>query len=141
MAAPENPIDWLMGIAERMRLVLGDDEGAALLQQAIDAHVRAGVPLDETLGLSGNGTGRSPRWRIIDRQQAVLIREALWLCEGNKASLARQIKHYKASKLNLYANREPPPGWPPVLRLIHAACRLKEAPDTGQGIGYLLARN
>jgi hypothetical protein len=137
----ENPIDRLEVIAEQLRLVLGDTEGAAWLQQAIDAHVRDDAPLDETLGLAGNGPGRSPRWRILDRQQAMLIREVLSLCGGNKAALAREIKRYKLRLAPIYASKEPPADWPPLRRLIHALCRLKGAPDTAQGIGYLIERN
>jgi hypothetical protein len=137
----ENPIDKLTGIAEQLRLVLGDEEGAAWLQAAVDAHVRAGIPLDESLALSGNGPSRSPRWRVLDRQQAMLMRECLWQCEGSKARLAREVERYKRRFAPIYDNKEPPSDWPPLRKMIHAASHLKELPSSPQGIGFLLDRN
>ncbi len=137
----ENPIDKLQGIAEQLRLALGDEEGAAWLQAAVDAHVRAGIPLDESLALSGNSLSRSPRWRILDRQQAMLLRGGLWLLDGNKAALAREIAIYKRRLAPIYGGKEPPSDWPPLRKLIHTASRLKELPSSPQGIGFLLDRN
>ncbi|MCC7269402.1 MAG: hypothetical protein IT468_01640 [Rhodocyclaceae bacterium] len=128
-------------IAEQLRLVLGDEENAAWLQRAIDAHVRTGASLDESLTLAGNGPSRSPRWRILDREQARLLSEALWLLDGNKARLAREIAVYKRRLAPIYGGKEPPADWPPLRRLIHAAARLKQLPDTAYGIGLLVGRN
>lgn len=136
-----NPIDRLEIIAEQLRLALGDEENAAWLQRAINAHVRAGASLDESLTLAGNSPSRSPRWRILDRQQAMLLRDALWLCEGNKAALAREIAIYKRRLAPIYGGKEVPADWPPLRRLIHAAAQLKPLPDSAYGLSLLLARN
>jgi hypothetical protein len=135
-----NPIDRLYIIAEQVRCA-GDQENFDWMMRAIDKHVRTGASLDESLALKGKSPERSQRWRIIDRQQAMLIRDALWLCDGNKAELARQIKQYKLRKQAIYANKEAPADWPELTKLIHAACRLKEVQATPQGIHYLLRRN
>lgn len=138
-----NPIDRLYMNIELLRLVLGETEEAAWLQTALDAYVYAETPLEESLKFKSGDTTRSPRWRIIDRQCAALLRDALWECDGNMAELARKIERYEARLWPIYGSKQPRADWPPVTRCIDAARRLrgKSLPATGEGIRLLLARN
>jgi len=138
-----NPIDRLYVNIESLRLSLGETEDAAWLQRALDAYVYEGKPLEESLGFKTGDTTRSPRWRIIDRQCAALLQDALWECEGNRAELARQIERYEARLWPVYAGKQTPADWPLLTRNIDAARRLRgePLPSTGEGIRKLLARN
>lgn len=138
-----NPIDRLSMNIESLRLILGEIEDAAWLQSALDAYVYEAKPLEESLGFKTGSQTRSPRWRIIDRQCAALLRDALWGCDGNTADLARKIERYEARLWPIYGSKQPPADWPPVTRCIDAARRLrgKPLPSTGEGIRKLLARN
>lgn len=138
-----NPIDRLYVNIESLRLSLGEIEDAAWLQGALDAYVYEGKSLEESLGFKTGDTTRSPRWRIIDRQCAALLRDALWECAGNAAELARQIERYETRLWPIYAGKQPPADWSLLTRHIDAARRLrgKPLPSSGEGIRLLLARN
>lgn len=138
-----NPIDRFSMNIESLRLILGELEDAAWLQNALDAYVYEAKPLEESLGFKTMDTTRSPRWRIIDRQCAVLLRDALWECDGNTAELARKIERYEARLWPIYGSKQPPADWPSETRCIDAARRLrgKSLPSSGEGIRKLLARN
>lgn len=143
MSQPENPIDRLEGISECLRLSLGLDDDAAWLCAAIQDHVRNGTSLDEALGLrGGNGsTARSLRFRRLERDLAMCLREALWHCDGNISELARQVKWFGNNKWPIYRSKPPNPGWSPLLRNIDAAYRINsKLPQTAAGISRLFDR-
>lgn len=138
-----NPIDRLYVNIESLRLSLGETEDAAWLQAALDAYVYQGVSLEKSLGFETGSKTRSVRWRVIDRQCAALLRDALWEIDGNRAALAREIERYEKRLWPIYADKQPRADWPLVTRNIDAARRLRGGalPDSAEGIRRLLVRN
>lgn len=140
MTQTENPIDVLERAAELLRLVCGADEEAAFLLDAVQRHVHDGTSLDEALGLRGGSTARTPRFRRLQRDKAMHLREALWHCSGNQAELARQIVRFGKNKWPIYASKTAAADWSPLLRSIDAIYRIGSPPTTAAGIHKLLHR-
>lgn len=138
-APPANPIDRLLGIAERLR-GLEDTENADWLHEAVMRHVEAGELIDRALGLSGN-LGRSPRFDYLRRERNRHLDEALHHIGGEYARLATEIHRFETRILPAWRHRHDPPGdWPPVRVAIHRAFRVGIAvPASADGLRKALA--
>lgn len=133
-APPANPIDRLLGIAERLR-ALDDTENADWLRDAVMRHVESGELIDRAFGLSGN-LGRSPRFDFLWRERNRYLAEALRCVGGEYTQLAAEIQLFKNRLLNVWQHRaDPPREWPPVRVAIHRAFRVgATVPATAGGL-------
>lgn len=138
-APPANPIDRLLGIAERLRAV-DDTESADWLRDAVMRHVESGELIDRVFGLSGN-LGRSPRFDYLRRERNRYIAEALRCVGGEYVRLAAEIRLFENRLLNVWQHRiHPPPDWPPVRVAIHRAFRVgMTVPASVDGLRKALA--
>ncbi|MDO9010777.1 MAG: hypothetical protein Q7U78_03060 [Gallionella sp.] len=122
-ALPANPIDRLLGIAERLR-ALDDTENADWLRSAVMRHVETGELIDRAFGLSGN-LGRSPRFDYLRRERNRHLEEALHHVGGEYARLAEEICRFESRLLPMWRHRLEAPGdWSPVRVAIHRAFRV-----------------
>lgn len=133
-----NPIDRLLGIAERLR-ALDDTESADWLRGAVMRHVESEELIDRALGLSGN-LGRSPRFEYLRRERNRHLAEALRCVGGDYAKLAAEIQLFKNRLFNVWQHRaDPPSDWQPVRLAIHRAFRIMEVvPATVEGLRLAL---
>lgn len=130
-----NPIDRLDAIVETLR-VFGDEENAAWLGEAVRKHLRDDVSLDKSLGLTGDTTGRSVRFRRLRRDVAKYLRTALQHCDGNLARLASVVASYDKRKSFVCS---PQASLPALQQAIRAAFAVGlPVPKSGQSIGRLL---
>lgn len=140
MSQSESPIDRLEAISECLRLNLGLADDAAWLLAGVQRHVSEGVSLDVAFGLRDGSGARSPRFRRLQRNMAMHLREALWYCGGSSTELARQITRFDNRLWPIYRSKSPNPDWSPLLREIDAVYRIGKPPVTAAGIAKLLHR-
>lgn len=134
-AAPENPIDRLQIVVEQLRIV-GADDDAVWLDDALARHIRTGESFDALLGLAGR-LGRSPRFGYLLRQRNFHLREALWHCDGDLHRLAEEIARFETRLWPRWRYQaEADPTWPAVRREIFAAFRImpSSVPSTADGL-------
>lgn len=131
--ASANPIDALLAMVD----IIGahDANLAGVLRGALVLHIRDGVPLDKSLGLSGR-LGRAPRteWKLRARNSYLL--NALAALEGDYDRLAEEVRHYLNRIPDYQRERtNAPSDWPDWRRLIHAAAQINSGlPDTQRGL-------
>lgn len=138
-APPANPIDRLLGIAERLR-ALDDTENADWLLGAVMRHVESGELIDRVFGLSGN-LGRSPRFDYLRRERNRYLAEALRCVGGEYVRLAAEITLYECRILSAWRHRpDPPHDWPPIRVAVHRAFRVgMTVPASVDGLRKALA--
>jgi len=122
-AAPDvNPIDWLLGVVEKLRRVDRDD--AALFEAVVRRYINTGESIDRGFGLCGDGLGRAARFNYLWHERKRHLSEALRCVNGNYKELAAEIKLYGVCYSDAFRHRpEPAPEWAPVRAAIHLAFR------------------
>jgi hypothetical protein len=135
-----NPIDWLLGVVDKLRRVDRDD--AALLEAVVRRHINSGDSIDHGLGLSGD-LGRSPRFNYSRRERKHHISEALRCVNGDYKELAAEIYRYRACYFDAWRPRpEPAPEWAPVRASIHLAFRTNiNIPRSISGLRKVVSEN
>lgn len=140
-ASPPNPIDRLLGIAERLRAA-GDCEDADWLRVAVMRHIETNESLDRGLGVVGN-LGRSPRFDYLRRERNRHLADALECLGGEYARLADEVARFEARIFPTWKHRpDPTRDWSPARTAIHRAFRAMDTvPATVGGLQKALSEN